>query len=57
MKSIRSKSREFVIEKINGEVFIVPIPKDPVKALRGLTKGLFTKSSTELVRELREEWK
>lgn len=49
--------QKIFIEVVDGFIRIKPVPKDPVKALKGLAKGLFTKSSTELVRELRDEWK
>jgi AbrB family looped-hinge helix DNA binding protein len=45
------------VEEVGGTFVIVPIPKNPVKAMRGLSKGIFVKSSTEIVRELRKAWK
>lgn len=45
------------IEEVDGAIIIVPVPKDSVKALKGLAKGVFKKTSVDLVRELREEWK
>ncbi len=50
------EGQKVVVEEVDGAIIIVPVPKDPVKALKGLAKGVFRKSSTELVRELREEW-
>jgi len=50
------KGKEVFVEEIDGVLLIIPIPKDPVKALRGISKGVFKKSSVKLVRELREEW-
>ena len=43
------------IEEVGGTIVIVPVPKDPIRALRGITKE--TKDSTEIVRTLRKEWK
>jgi len=48
--------QKIAIEEVDGVLFIIPIPKDPVKAMRGLSKGVFRKSSVKLIRELREEW-
>ena len=44
------------IEEVGGTIVIVPVPKDPVKALKGVASGLGEKS-TEIVRSLRKEWK
>lgn len=43
------------IEEVGGTIIIVPVPKDPIKALKGITKE--TKESTKIVRALRKEWK
>ena len=43
------------IEEVGGTIVIVPIPKDPVRALRGSVSGI--EESTRLVRALRKEWK
>ncbi len=51
------EGQRFVIEEIEGAFLVMPIPKDPVKALRGLAKGVLRGSSVKLVRELREEWR
>ena len=50
------EGQRFVVEEIDGAFLMIPIPKDPVKALRGLAKGVLRGSSVKLVRELREEW-
>ncbi len=50
------EGQKVVIEEVAGAIVIIPVPKDPVKALRGLAKGITKKSSTQLVRELRGEW-
>lgn len=43
------------IEEVDGAIIIVPIPKDPVRALKGLSKE--SKESTQIIRALRKEWK
>lgn len=43
------------IEEVDGTIIIVPVPKDPVRALKGITKE--TKGSTEIVRTIRKGWK
>jgi len=50
------EGQRLVVEEVDGALIVVPVPKDPIKALKGLAKGVFRKSSTQLVRELREEW-
>ena len=40
---------------MDGAIIIVPIPKDPVRALKGLSKE--SKESTQIIRALRKEWK
>ena len=50
------EGQKVVVEEVDGAIIIIPVPKDPVKALKGLAKGVFRKSSTQLVRELRDEW-
>ena len=45
-----------MIEAIEEGVLIMPLPRRPLKMMRGLFKGKFRKSSVELIRELREEW-
>lgn len=36
---------EIIIEKVDGSIVLIPIPKDPAKALLGMTKGMGIKSS------------
>lgn len=43
------------IEEVDGTIIIVPIPKDPIRALKGLSKE--SKESTQIIRALRKEWK
>ena len=50
------EGRRVRVEEIGGTIVVVPIPKNPVKALRGISKGLFKKDSVKLVRGLRKEW-
>ena len=50
------EGQKVVVEEVDGAIIIIPVPKDPIKALKGLAKGVFRKSSTELIRELRDEW-
>ena len=50
------EGQKVVVEEVDGAIIIIPVPKDPVKALKGLAKGVFRKYSTQLVRELRDEW-
>lgn len=50
------KGQRVKIEEVGGTIVIVPIPKDPVKALKGAAKGI-TGKSTETIRALRKEWK
>ncbi len=51
------EGKKVYMEVVGGCIRIKTSSQDPIKALRGLAKGLFTKSSTELIRELRDEWK
>ncbi len=46
---------EVVVEAVDEGVLIMKKEKDPVKAMTGMFKGKFTKSSTEIVREIRNE--
>lgn len=48
--------KRVAIEEVDGVLILIPLPKDPVKMLRGLTRGIFKKESVKLLRELREEW-
>ncbi len=50
------RGQKFVIEEVDGSYILIPVPKNPIKALRGLAKGTFRKSATQLVREEREAW-
>ncbi len=58
MKEIteNKQTKKIVIEEVGGQLYVVSVPKDPVQALRGLAKGLFKKSSTQLIREERKDW-
>jgi len=51
------KGRKVAVEEVGGTIVIVPVPKDPVKAMKGMARGIFKESSVEIVRRLREEWK
>jgi hypothetical protein len=44
------------VEELEEGVLVMKKIKEPVKAMRGLFKGKFKKSSVELVRELRKDW-
>ena len=44
------------IEEVNGVLILIPVPKNPVEMLKGLTKGVFRRDAMKLVRDLREEW-
>ncbi len=50
------EGQKVFIEEAGGSIIIVPVSKNPVQTLKGLAKGVFKKSSTRMVRELREEW-
>ena len=61
-KEIRDKLRikkgqRIKVVEVDGTIMIIPIPKDPIKAMRGMTKGITKKSSVEIVREMRKEWR
>lgn len=51
------EGQAFRIEEADGTVMIVPVPKNPIQALRGSAKGLIREESTRLIRKEREEWK
>lgn len=42
------------VEEVGGTIVIMPVPKDPIRALKGITKE--NKESTKIVRSLRKEW-
>ena len=51
------EGQKVIIEEVGGTLVVVPVPKDPVKAMKGLiAQDVTKKSSTELVRELRKDW-
>ena len=51
------EGQKVIIEEVGGTLVVVPVPKDPVKAMKGLVaQNVTKKSSTELVRELRKGW-
>lgn len=43
------------IEEVGGTIIIVPLPKDPIRALKNFSKE--TSESTKIVRSLRKQWK
>lgn len=50
------EGEEVVVEELEEGVLVMKKTKQPVKAMRGLFKGKFKKSSVELARELRRDW-
>jgi AbrB family looped-hinge helix DNA binding protein len=50
------EGEEVIVEELEEGVLVMKKIKEPVKAMRGLFKGKFKKSSVELVRELRKGW-
>jgi AbrB family looped-hinge helix DNA binding protein len=47
---------EVIVEELEEGILVMKKIKEPVKAMRGLFKGKFKKSSVELLRELRKDW-
>jgi len=50
------EGEEVIVEGLEEGVLVMKKTKEPVKAMRGLFRGMFKKSSVELVRELRKDW-
>ena len=50
------EGEEVIVESLEEGVLVMKKEKNPVKAMRGMFKGKFQKSSVELVRELRRDW-
>ena len=48
------KGQRVKIEEVDGTIVVFPVPKDPIKALRGSAK--ISGESTKIVRSLRKEW-
>jgi len=58
-KEIREKlhiktGQKFRVVELEGTIMIIPIPKDPIRAMRGMSKG--APESVKSIRELRKEW-
>lgn len=48
------KGQRVRIEEVDGTIVVFPLPKDPIKALKGSAK--IGGESTRIVRSLRKEW-
>lgn len=48
--------KKVAIQEVDGVLILIPVPRDPVEKLHGLTEGIFRKESVKVLRELREEW-
>ena len=47
---------EIVVQKLDEmNILLTPVPKDPIKALRGLTKGMFDVDAVTLIRQSRDK--
>ncbi len=58
-KEIREKlhlkrGQKVRIEEVEGTIIIVPVPKNPIKAMKGMSTGF--PESVKSIRELRKEW-
>ncbi len=58
-KEIREKlhlkrGQKVRIEEVEGTIIIVPVSKNPIKAMKGMSKGF--PESVKSIRELRKEW-
>jgi AbrB family looped-hinge helix DNA binding protein len=47
---------EIIVQRLDKmNILLTPVPQDPIKALRGLTKGMFEEDAVTLIRKSRDE--
>ncbi len=46
-----------IVEKIDGSILVIPEPKKPLEAMKGLLRGSKKESAVQTIRKLRKEWK
>jgi AbrB family looped-hinge helix DNA binding protein len=46
---------DIAVEMLENSILLIPRPKDPLKALRGATKGWFEEDAVTMVRRMRDE--
>lgn len=44
---------DIAVERLDNNILLIPRPKDPVRALRGMLKGMFDEDAVTLVRKMR----
>lgn len=49
------EGKKVLVERLNGGLILIPEPKNPLAAMRGLLKGISEESSVEAVKKLRRQ--
>ena len=52
-----AEGKRLIVEEIDGNLLVIPEPKNPISAMRGLLEPFAEESSVQTVRKLRKDRK